>query len=467
MIIIAYSKVKEETISEIILMGKMIIVLFSLLSLILISLGNENFLISAQPYQEENEVYELPIIHDSSLKAELVVQGLEYPTSIAFLGADDILVLEKYKGTVKRIVNGEVLPTLLKVNIAKTWERGMLGIAVSKNITGDTSVFLYFTEAREETIDDSKKGEDEEEEEKEPLGNRLYRYELRENKLINPRLLIDLPATPGPKHNGGVIMVGQDDNLYLIIGDVSLKNDTNPQKVKSLDGRSGVLKITQNGQAVGDYGIIGKDTPLSKYYAYGIRNSFGMDFDPVTGNLWDTENGPAFGDEINLVEAGFNSGWREVQGVWSPIYDDELGDYVAGEKVSTSDNDLDLLNFDGKGKYSSPEFAWEKTIGVTALTFLGSDRLGKEYQNDLFVGDINHGTIYHFDLTEDRKELVLEGQLADKIMNINDDPQDILFGTFNITEKAWLGISDIEVGPDGYLYVVSHGQGAIFRILPS
>ena len=55
-------------------------------------------------------------------------------------------------------------------------------------------------------------------------------------------------------------------------------------------------------------GILGNTYPLNLYYAYGIRNSFGMDFDPVTGKLWDTENGPDYGDEINLVEPGFNSG---------------------------------------------------------------------------------------------------------------------------------------------------------------
>ena len=61
--------------------------------------------------------------------------------------------------------------------------------------------------------------------------------------------------------------------------------------------------------------IIGDEDPLNKYYAYGIRNSFGIDFDPVTGKLWDTENGPGYGDEINLVEPGFNSGWSKVQGI--------------------------------------------------------------------------------------------------------------------------------------------------------
>ena len=54
---------------------------------------------------------------------------------------------------------------------------------------------------------------------------------------------------------------------------------------------------------------------LACHYAYGIRNSFGIDFDPITGTLWDTENGPICGDELNLVEPGFNSGWDKVQGM--------------------------------------------------------------------------------------------------------------------------------------------------------
>ena len=77
---------------------------------------------------------------------------------------------------------------------------------------------------------------------------------------------------------------------------------------------AGVLRMTQNGQPVNDTGILGDEHPLDLYYAYGIRNSFGMDFDPITGNLWDTENGPSYGDEINLVEPGFNSGWQAITG---------------------------------------------------------------------------------------------------------------------------------------------------------
>ena len=79
------------------------------------------------------------------------------------------------------------------------------------------------------------------------------------------------------------------------------------------NGSGGILRITQNGDVVHDDGILGDTYPLSLYYAYGIRNSFGSGFDPVTGNIWDTENGPNYGDEINLVKPGFNSGWKKIR----------------------------------------------------------------------------------------------------------------------------------------------------------
>ena len=152
---------------------------------------------------------------------------------------------------------------------------------------------------------------------------------------------------------------------------------------------------------------------MNLYYAYGIRNSFGLDFDPVTGKLWDTENGPLYGDEINLVEPGFNSGWIIVQGVWKPISNPESNrDLVTGSKLL---NPTDLVNFGGKGKYSSPEFVWKSPVGPTALKFLDSSNLGKQYENDLFVGCFNLGIIFHFDLSKNRRELSLSSILKDKI----------------------------------------------------
>src|SRR5215212_10220075 len=398
------------------------------------------------------------IIGDPALKVEEVVRGLDLPTTMAFLGDNDILVLEKDKGTVQRIVDGKMLPEpLLDVNVATSVERCMCGIAVSQSsssgsssstgLTTTTYVFLYYTEAELTDSEDVIEG-------KAPLGNRLYRYELVNNKLINPVLLLDLPAVPGPRHNGGAIMIGPDNNLYVPIGDVdgTGKGEASETKAQNYvdglepDGRSGILRITQDGQPVGGIGILGNTHPLNLYYAYGIRNSFGFDFDPVTGNIWDTENGPGNSDEINLVEPGFNSGWQEIQGM------------ASFENYSDAN---DLVVFEGKGRYSDPELVWMDTEGPTAAKFLVSDKLGTQYKNDLFVADVHNGRIYHFDLNEDRTELVLEGPLADKIIDTPsiEEFSNIIFG------EGFGGITDLEVGPDGYLYVVSIGQGAIYRIV--
>jgi glucose/arabinose dehydrogenase len=186
-----------------------------------------------------------------------------------------------------------------------------------------------------------------------------------------------------------------------------------------------------------------------------------MDFDPLTGYLWDTENGPSFGDEINLVEPGFNSGWLKVQGFW-PIDDYTLLDSVQKFNGYPGDNEVsgepdNLVDFNNHGKYSNPEFSWNHTIGVTALNFLNSDKLGKEYENDMFVGD-TRGNLYHFDLNQNRTQLKFEGPLEDKIAG---DSKEVVYIAFG--QGFGGGIIDIETGPDGYLYILS-GDGSIYKI---
>ena len=206
------------------------------------------------------------------------------------------------------------------------------------------------------------------------------------------------------------------------------------------------MRITQDGQPTD--GILGDTIPLRLYYAYGIRNSFGMDFDPVTGNLWDSENGPGNGDEINLVLPGFNSGWQQVQG-------------LASQETSFSESDLE--DFNGKGHYADPKLVWVNTAGPTAVKFLNSAQLGTTYENDMFVGDVHNGRIYHFDLTADRKDLVLPQELSSRVIEKPSSPgvSNIVFG------DGFGGVTDLEVGPDGNLYVVSIGLGSIFQISPA
>ena len=416
----------------------------------LISFSNIYF---SQTYGQENlreRPFSLspahPNVFDSRLKVEQVVQGLDTPTTMAFVGPDDFLVLEKDKGTVIRVVNGRILEKpLLDVDVANSVERGMCGIAVSKT-SSKTYVFLYFTEINGKDGDD-RKG-------KEPEGNRLYRYELVDDRLVDPVLLLDLPATPGPRHNGGAIEIGPDQNIYIPVGDIdgscsTFYTATQTQNFAdgiAADGRSGILRITQDGKPVGE-GILGDSMPLRLYYAYGIRNSFGLGFDPITGTLWDTENGPHEGDEINLVNPGFNSGWQEIVG------------------FSSSQKKFDvhkLVTFDGKGKYEEPKVVWAHSTGLTSLVFFDSEKLSTEYRNDMFVGDVHNGRIFHFKLNDERNDLALPKALAGKFIEnpINSGAEGIVFGA------GFGGITDLTVGPDGYLYIVSIGQGKVFRILP-
>ncbi|WP_172602297.1 PQQ-dependent sugar dehydrogenase [Candidatus Nitrosocosmicus franklandus] len=397
-----------------------------------------------------------PTVKDDNLVVEKITDGLDIPTSMAFLAPNDLLVTEKETGKVVRIVNGQIQEEpVLDVPVASSIERGLLGIAISKSqLDGKTYVFLSHTES----------GNDEDgsdvEDDVEPEGNRLYRYEYVNGQLINPILLLDLTAIPPNdrgEHNGGKIRIGPDNNIYFIVGEVG-GHRTQAQNIEdgpAPNGLGGVLRITQDGQIVPGEPIFGDELPLNLYYAMGIRNSFGMDFDPVTGNLWDTENGPATGDEINMVYPGFNSGWALIQGL---SQSDLLG------SGATSN---DLVYF-GNASYAEPKLSWVTPIGITALKFLNSDKLGKQYENNMFVGDINNGLLYRFILNEARDDLTFDSGeltgnislLADREVNDPKENQPFVFG------QGFGGITDIEVSPDGYLYVLSY-TGSLFRIVPA
>ena len=192
---------------------------------------------------------------------------------------------------------------------------------------------------------------------------------------------------------------------------------------------------------------------MSKYYAYGIRNSFGIDFDPVTGKLWDAENGEDVYDEINLVEAGFNSGWKAVMG---PI--------ATSGGVSAESN---LVNFEGS-HYADPVFSWAESRGVTDIEFFNSTAFGPSYENGIFVGDVTSGTLFYFEPNADRTGMNLESDplLSDLIANNDDEIPTVTFGT------GFTGITDIETGPDGNLYVLTFdreadGLGSLYRLLPA
>jgi glucose/arabinose dehydrogenase len=388
----------------------------------------------------------LPQLNDESLRVEPVVieQGLIFPTSMVFVDNSTILVTQKNDGNVIAIINGTVKnQPAIKVEINNEGLKGLLGIAaMEKPSPSDHTkfIFLYFTEVY---------GEDH-------TRNGIYRYEWnQENQtLVNGTMILDLPAEPESIHNGGKLEVDKNGNIYAVIGD--LKREGQLQNVPggpAADDTSVIIRITENGSAVADNPFFNSSNErMQKYYGYGIRNSFGLAIDPISGHVWDTENGDESYDEMNIVYPGFNSGWNKIMG---PVSD------FGREKAELEE---ELMIFEGS-RYADPVFSWKDPVGLTDIEFLNSTSLGPKYAYDLFVGDINNGNLYYFELDENRTDITSDGNnledLADKVADDEQELSGIVFGS-GFEE----GITDIETGPDGFLYILTF-SGSIYRILPA
>jgi glucose/arabinose dehydrogenase len=262
---------------------------------------------------------------------------------------------------------------------------------------------------------------------------------------------LDLPAEPGPNHDGGKLVIGPDNYLYVIIGD--LNHDGKLQNFKDgpdPDDTSVIFRVNPNDGSPANnnpfFSSNNDQSALNRYYAYGIRNSFGITFDPITGVLWQTENGPSKYDEINLVKPGFNSGWQTVMG---PI-------------ARSGESQDKLVSFPGS-KYADPLFSWKDPVAVTDIEFLKSSKLGDKYKNNIFVGDKNNGNIYYFEINENRNGLNIDNNsqtgLSDLVVDNDNELSAITFGT------GFGGITDVETGPDGFLYILSFDDGIIYRVV--
>lgn len=389
----------------------------------------------ANPIQETERLPGLSLqakISDKQFTVEKFVTGLDRPTSMTFIG-NDLIILEKNSGKVRLVRNGILQQEpILDVEVNSLNERGLLGIT-----TVDSHVYLYFTKAEHDGGP--------------PLGNYIYKYTWDGEQLSDPVLVNKLPSL-NSIHNGGVMTSDKNGNVFAVVGDQTLLHL--PQEEYR------ILQNVPHGN-VDDTGIILRvgvnnseiipalsQEPFDHYYAIGIRNSFGLTIDPVTGNLWDTENGEDDFDEINLVLPKFNSGWVIAMG---PATAEQLS------KITPSENYT----------YSNPEFSWEKPVAPTGLIFVTSDKFQK-YKNDLLVSDCNLGNIYRFKLNQERTEFVFDDPaLADLIVNkitrdgkeMGESMDKILFGT------GFGCITDLDFGPDGFLYVASISDGSVYRII--
>ena len=445
-------------------------------------LPQQTVVLSPQSEASDNNT-PVTILDDSDLEVELVTEGFESPTSMAFIGNHgDMLILEKSGEVILFINENKSKISLLNFTVNDQTERGLLGVDVLDNMadlhttaiaearsnnqatipTGGNSInnasttsppptstfaFFYLTEASKE-------------DRTQVLGNRIYRFEWNptDKSLSNGTLILDLPVLPGKNHNGGKLIADSENrHIYAVIGDLNRKGMLQNFKNGSLpDDTSAILRINPDGSPAQGNPFLDVSRSdesyanLSKYYAYGIRNSFGLAIDPLTHILWDTENGPDGFDEINLVRPGFNSGWTTVMG---PIERSNV----------TSENNL--VNFLGSSSYADPVFSWGRAVGVTDIEFYNSDRLGDDYTNNIFVADANNGHLYFFEVNEDRSGLKFgDSRLSDDLVASNDrERTEVTFST-----RFPSSITDIETGPDGFLYVLTFHptKGSLSRIVP-
>jgi uncharacterized repeat protein (TIGR01451 family) len=453
-----------------------------------------------------------PSMFDPNLTVSTVVTGLSQPTSLAFIGDRDFFVLEKNTGKVQRVTNGVIQGAVLDLPVNSASERGLLGIALHPNFANNGFVYLYWTESS--TGADSTNLADV----FQPLSNRVDRYIWNKFTLVFDRNLIKLHAYQADanqslrgNHNGGVLRFGPDGKLYILMGDNGRRGQlqnllcgptaTCPGTTIPDDQFGGpepdnnhltgvILRLNDDGTTPVDnpfYNIVSTQSAevvanIQKIYAYGVRNGFGMAFDPYTGNLWDQENGDDAFDEMNRVIAGSNNGWVQMMGPSSRVaqFKQIETTYGTGDlqqlrwsPTNIADTEaaaLSRLYMLPGAHYNDPEFSWKYAIPAAPLGFVNGRGLGPQFEGDMFVGAartfLYGGFLFRFKLNEPSR----------LHFNFNDNPlliDRVADNTdkFDITESEPLLIgqnfgitTDIQTGPNGDLFVVSNTNSAVYEI---
>ena len=446
-----------------------------------------------------------PTVADPNLAVRAVATGLSQPTGLAFIGANDMLVNEKATGRVIRIRNGVVEGPVLDLAVNSNSERGLLGIALHRNFMVNGFVYLFWSETLSGM--DSNSGTD-----VPLLGNRLDRFVWDGSALTFDRTLIRFRALQQDagqqvrgNHDGGVVRFGPDGKVYAIVGDTGRRGqmqnlEFGPFGPGTPDDQFGgpepddahftgvIVRLNDDGSTPTDNpfydvgaqigGAAGAN--IQKIYAYGIRNSYGLNFDPLSGMLWENENGDDTFSELNLVEPGMNSGWVQIMGPSSRVAQfkeiETSAQFFGLQQIrwpptniaDTPAEALSRLFMLPGAHFSDPEFSWKFEVAPAGLGFVTGRALGAQYHGDLFMGGARDflfsGHIFRMDLTGNRRMVGVDDP------RIEDRVADNL-GKFEATESESLvwgqnfGLTtDILQGPNGNLFVLSNTRGALYEV---
>jgi glucose/arabinose dehydrogenase len=452
-----------------------------------------------------------------------------------------MLVLEKATGRVQRVVNGALHSTVLDLPVNSASERGLLGIALHPRFESNGWVYLFWSESLSGA--DSAVVTDVpllgNRVDRFVWDGSTLTFDLN---LIRLRAFqADAGQQPRGNHNGGVIVFGpegrgrhddDDDDDHHHHGHHDAGDDARGRHHGRRDrraqiyiqvgdtGRRGQMQNLEDGPfgpgipddqfggpepddahltgvilRLNDDGSIPRDNPfhrhgaavggevgenLQKVFAYGIRNGFGMAFDPVSGDLWEQENGDDSFSELNRVDPGMNSGWVQIMG---PV--ERVAQY---KEIETSPQFFGLQQIrwpptniaDGPDEarerlfmlpgahYSRPEMAWKFEVAPGAIQFVAGHGLGRRYRHDLIMGGarplLEGGHLFRFQLTDGRRRIAvsdprLRDRVADNLAKFEiTESESLLFG------RNFGTVVDLENGPDGDLYAVSIDHGNIYAI---
>ncbi|HZI87832.1 MAG TPA: PQQ-dependent sugar dehydrogenase, partial [Pyrinomonadaceae bacterium] len=443
-----------------------------------------------------------PTMLDDNLMVSTLVTGLEQPTSLAFIGTNDLLVLEKATGRVQRVSNGVLQGAVLDLNVNSASERGLLGIVLHPDFATNHWVYLFWTES-------NTGGDTADVDAITLLGNRVDRYVWNgaslnfDRNLIRLRALqVDAGQPSRGNHDGGVLRFGPDGKLYVLFGDNGrrgfLQNIISGGPVP--DDQFGgpepddahmtgvILRLNDDGSTPTDNPFFNAATPLTgqaaanvkKIYAYGVRNGFGMAFDPLSGFLWTQENGDDAFDEMNRVSPGFNGGWIQVMGPLGRITEFKSIEttygagtlqqlrWPPGNIADTPQLALSRMYMLPGAQYTDPEFSWKYAVAPSALGFVRGRGLGPQFESDMFVGasrtTLLNGYLFRFKLTTNRQHFSFEDTLLDDLVADNSDKFDLTESESLVIGRDFGVTTDIQTGPNGNVFVVSLLNGAIYEI---
>ena len=309
---------------------------------------------------------------DAAATFEPVLTGLSFPSNMAFAPDGRLFFAEKDTGDIRVIRDGHLVEDpVAHIDVLSSSEQGLLGLALDPAFDTQPWIYVYYSD---------------------PVShlNRLARISV-DDVQAGPQTLLDALTTEHGYHNGGDLVFGGDDKLYVAVGEVH--ESERAQDPDDLGGK--ILRLNPDGSTPSD-NPLGSTNPA---YSMGHRNSFGLCVDPSTGMLWETENGPGSDDEVNRIESGGNYGWP-----------DQLGP-------------------GGEPAFIDPVLDFPDVIVPTGCAV---------WRDDLYFGAYGTGLLYRLSLPA----------AADAHADVVGD--------------LGAGVTDLQVGPDGDLYVAT--SDAIWKL---